>query len=113
MPTQKISQARNGSVENSINVIVPRRPWVLQKQTCALFVLGNNIIPKPIKRLTQRAAPLLVPAGTPACVTAAIALPTANTVRAAPGSLFLNSNFLRRWVQCEVLAIIRQAGEFV
>src|SRR5437764_6195052 len=99
MPTQEISHARNRSVENRVNVIVPRRPGILQKQTCAQFVVGDEIIPKPIKCLTQRAAPLLVPAGAAACVTAAIALPSADTVRAAPGSFFLNSNFLRRWVQ--------------
>ena len=113
MPTQEISRIRSGSIENGNYVFVSSQPRVLQKLLCASFIIGNEIIPQPIKRRAQGPPPLLIPAGTASCVAAAIGLPAADAVGATPGSLLLDSNFLRRRMQSEVLAIIGQAGEFI
>src|SRR5579872_3206080 len=113
MQTQEISHARLRPVEHSADILVPCRPGVFQKGTSVQFVIGGKAIPQPIKSFSQRGPPLLVPARSASCVAAAITLPSVHSVRATPGSHFLNSNFFSGRMQREVLAIIRQPREFV
>src|SRR5579859_2926099 len=113
MPTEEIVYVCRGSVENGNYVFVSSRPRVLQKLLCASFVVGQQIIPQPIKRLAQRPPPFLVPAGTASGIAPAVTFPARHAVRAAPRGLFFDADLLSWRMQREVLAIIGQASEII
>src|SRR5207302_4134270 len=73
----------------------------------------SKVVAQPIESLAQGPPPLLVPVRSPTRIATTIAFPPSNTVHATPGSVFVNSDLVRRRMRGEVLAIIRKASKFV
>ena len=77
------------------------------------FVGFDEAVAQVIERLAQGRAPRLVPAGLAAGVAAAVGVPAADAVRAAPGGVLDDLDFVGRRVDGEVLAVVGELRQLV
>src|SRR6185437_3167537 len=108
VPGKKAVYGIFGPVENNVDIVVARSPWIFEQILCLLLELGRNSIAQPIQRLSQRRKPLLIPSGMPAGITAAVGPPALDSMYAAPRGVFndLRQNFGR--MHLEELPVINQ-----
>src|SRR4030043_74732 len=78
-----------------------------------LFKSRIHGIAEPVRGRTQGGSPGRVPPRVAAAVTSAIRPPTFYAVLAAPGAVFKDLHFVRRWMIFQVPAIIRHLGQSV
>ena len=88
-------------VQNDVDVIVARRPGVLQERPRFLLEERSQRVPQPVQGLAQRGAPFLVPVRVAAGIAAAIAAPPLNAVDATPGAVLEYFHLVSRGVPFE------------
>src|SRR5215467_3898323 len=91
------------SIENHVDIRVPRFPWIAQQRPGHLLVSGRNDVTQPIQCLPQRESPLLIPGWVSAGVAAAVTTPALDAVRTTPGSTFPDFGFENRRMAFQVL----------
>src|SRR6267154_4993826 len=101
------------TIQDDGDVLVARFPRVAQKFFRFALEQRSQFIAKPVERLPQRGAPILVPSRVTATIAAAIGHPAANPVHTAPGTRFMNMHFMLGRVILEIFAIIRKTRELL
>ena len=82
------------AVKDDLNVIIARRPWVLEQLLGFLFVKRGQRVAQPIECGAQRGAPLLIPARMPTGVAAAVAPPAFDPVNTTPRAIIKYLDFM-------------------
>src|SRR5260370_16602163 len=75
-------------IENQLDAVIAGLPGIDKEVTARRFKVLCILISQKVESLSQRSAPTLIPTRFTSGVTATIADPTTNAVRAAPGSSF-------------------------
>src|SRR5260370_3407133 len=77
-------QAFRRAVQNHVDVVVARRPGILQISRRGSFVAGSHFVAQPVERLAQRRAPFLIPLRVPAGIAATVVAQHSSTGTAPP-----------------------------
>src|SRR4030042_6429766 len=77
-------QILRGSLQNHIDVAVPRLPWIFENGPSFGFKNLSESVPQEVKRLSQGLPPSLIPAGPSSGAAAAVFLPSGDSMDAAP-----------------------------
>src|SRR3954463_8401531 len=95
-----------GPIQDHIDVFIPRRPRISEKLGAPFLELRKDGVAQPIKRLSQRSPPFLVPTRMTAGIAPAVAVPSFNSVRATPCAAFPNLSFVCRRMAFEIFAVV-------
>src|SRR6478672_5156494 len=106
MAVEKMRELRVRTILDHLDVIIARGPWVLQQAVALFFERFGDSIAQAVERLAQRRAPFLIPLGTAAGVTPAVAAPAFDAVGAAPRGVFDDLDFVQRRILREVSAVV-------
>jgi hypothetical protein len=96
------------AVEQHADVVVARRPGILEQLAARGLERRRHAVAQPVESVAQRLAPALVPALLASRVTAAVGVPAADAVSAAPGGVLLDLDLV---VRRETLQELRVVGE--
>ncbi len=100
-------------MEDDVDVFVTRSPGIFQELAGGVFVYLGQVVAQPIESLTQRLAPLLVPARVAAGVATAIAAPAFDAVDTAPGSALEDFHSVDGRMLFQVFPEIRELGRLI
>ena len=110
---RNLVKAGSAAVEHDVDVIVAGLPGIEQQLRGLALVGFDQAVAQMIERLAQGRAPGLVPARLAAGVAAAVGVPAAHAVRAAPGGVLEDLDFVGRRIDGEILAVVGEPGELV
>src|SRR5439155_5816112 len=84
---QEAGNVRRRAIEDDCNIVITRRPGVVEDPTAALLIDWRKGVAEPVQGLAQGCTPGLLPLTRPTRTTPAIAAPALEPMGATPGSV--------------------------